>query len=155
MIITAYRISSGFANVIDRITLTPPPSDAIYEAMRLLLPAGYELASTKDGLPAIYDETGNHCELCLNNMRGTAVLAVSAARAIGLKKAPDGENHVPLQEARLASGLTQKKLSEASGVNVRQIQRVELGEAEAGNLTARNLLAIADALGVDARSLIG
>ena len=36
----------------------------------------------------------------------------------------------------------------------RQIQRVELGEAETGNLTARNLIAIADALGVDVRSLI-
>lgn len=55
---------------------------------------------------------------------------------------------------RVRAGLTQKQLSEASGVNIRQIQRVELGEAEAGNLTARNLLALADALGVDARELI-
>ena len=46
------------------------------------------------------------------------------------------------------------RLAEASGVNIRQIQRVELGEAETGNLTARNLIAIADALGVDVRSLI-
>ena len=30
----------------------------------------------------------------------------------------------------------------------------ELGEAEAGNLTAKNLLAIADALGVDIRMLL-
>ena len=45
-------------------------------------------------------------------------------------------------------------MAEASGVNIRQIQRVELGEAETGNLTARNLIAIADALGVDVRSLI-
>ena len=50
------------------------------------------------------------------------------------------------------AGLSQKELSEASGVNIRQIQRVELGEAEAGNLTAKNLLAIADALGVELRS---
>ena len=33
-------------------------------------------------------------------------------------------------------------------------QQMELGEAETGNLTARNLIAIADALGVDVRSLI-
>ena len=38
--------------------------------------------------------------------------------------------------------------------NIRQIQRVELGEAEAGNLTAKNLIAIADALGVDVRELL-
>ena len=35
-----------------------------------------------------------------------------------------------------------------------QRQQMELGEAETGNLTARNLIAIADALGVDVRSLI-
>ena len=52
------------------------------------------------------------------------------------------------------ANMTQAQLAEASGVNVRQIQRVELGEAEAGNLTAKNLLAIADALGVDARELL-
>lgn len=59
-----------------------------------------------------------------------------------------------LEWARLGAGMSLQQLSQASGVNVRQIQRVELGEAEAGNLTARNLLAIADALGVDARALI-
>ena len=55
---------------------------------------------------------------------------------------------------RLKAGLTQKQLAERSGVNIRQIQRVELGEAEAGNLTAKNLLAIADALGVELRVLL-
>lgn len=55
---------------------------------------------------------------------------------------------------RLKASLTQVQLAEASGVNIRQIQRVELGEAEAGNLTAKNLIAIADALGVDVRDLI-
>lgn len=64
-------------------------------------------------------------------------------------------NITKLEWARLSAGMGLKQLSESSGVNVRQIQRVELGEAEAGNLTARNLLAIADAIGVDARSLIG
>ncbi|MDU3781895.1 MAG: helix-turn-helix transcriptional regulator, partial [Flavonifractor plautii] len=55
---------------------------------------------------------------------------------------------------RVKAGLTQKQLAERSGVNIRQIQRVELGEAEAGNLTAKNLLAIADALGVELRRLL-
>ena len=61
---------------------------------------------------------------------------------------------MPLREAREAAGLTQKQLAEASGVNPRQIRRVEIGEAEAGNLTAKNLLARADALGVDPHDLI-
>ena len=59
-----------------------------------------------------------------------------------------------LEWSRRMAELTQAQLAEASGVNIRQIQRVELGEAEAGNLTARNLIAIADALGVDARELL-
>lgn len=59
-----------------------------------------------------------------------------------------------LEWSRRMAELTQAQLAEASGVNIRQIQRVELGEAEAGNLTARNLLAIADALGVDVRELL-
>lgn len=55
---------------------------------------------------------------------------------------------------RLKAGLTQSELAKKSGVNIRQIQRVELGEAEAGNLTAKNLIALADALNVDVRRLI-
>lgn len=62
--------------------------------------------------------------------------------------------HIPLRDARIAVGLTQQQLANISGVNVRQIQRVELGESDAGNLTAKNLLSIADALGVDPRELI-
>lgn len=63
-------------------------------------------------------------------------------------------NITKLEWARLVAGMSQKQLAEASGVNVRQIQRVEYGKAEAGNLTARNLLALTDALGVDPRELI-
>lgn len=59
-----------------------------------------------------------------------------------------------MEWSRRMAGMTQAQLAEASGVNIRQIQRVELGEAEAGNLTAKNLIAIADALHVDIRRLI-
>ncbi len=59
-----------------------------------------------------------------------------------------------LEWSRRAAGMTQAELAEQSGVNVRQIQRVELGESDAGNLTAKNLIAIADALDVDIRNLI-
>ncbi len=59
-----------------------------------------------------------------------------------------------LEWSRRMAELTQAELAQKSGVNIRQIQRVELGEAEAGNLTARNLLSIANALDVDARELL-
>ena len=59
-----------------------------------------------------------------------------------------------LEWSRRMADMTQSELAKKSGVNIRQIQRVELGEAEAGNLTAKILLAIADALGVDAKFLL-
>lgn len=59
-----------------------------------------------------------------------------------------------LEWSRRMAGMTQAELAEASGINIRQIQRVELGEAEAGNLTAKNLISISDALHVDIRRLI-
>ena len=59
-----------------------------------------------------------------------------------------------LKAARTNAGMTQQQLADASCVNIRQIRRVELGTSEAGNMSARNLLAIADILGVDPRELI-
>lgn len=59
-----------------------------------------------------------------------------------------------LKEFRLSAGLTQKELADKSGVNLRQIQKYESGEYVIGNMTAKNLIAIADALGVDPHALI-
>lgn len=56
--------------------------------------------------------------------------------------------------ARKNAGMTQQQLADASGVNIRQIRRVELGTSDAGNMSARNLLSIADILEVDPRELI-
>lgn len=59
-----------------------------------------------------------------------------------------------LEWARQGARLTQKQLADAAGVNIRLVQKVEGGEAEAGNLTAKNLLAIAKALNVSPYDLI-
>lgn len=59
-----------------------------------------------------------------------------------------------LEWARRGAGLGQQQLADAAGVNIRLVQKVEIGEAKAENLTAKNLLALADALGVDPRCLI-
>ena len=56
--------------------------------------------------------------------------------------------------ARMRAGMTQPELAQESGVNIRQLARVEGGESDAGNLSGRNLLAIADALDVDPHDLI-
>ena len=46
------------------------------------------------------------------------------------------------------------ELSTRSGVNARQIQRIEQGEGKMGNVTLTNALALADALDVDVRELL-
>lgn len=43
----------------------------------------------------------------------------------------------------MSAGLTQKELSEMSGINIRQIQKYESGEYDAGNMTLKNAIAIA------------
>lgn len=60
-----------------------------------------------------------------------------------------------LKSKRTEIGMTQAQLAEASGVNIRQIQRVESGKSSESNMTAKNLLAIADALDIDLHSLLG
>lgn len=59
-----------------------------------------------------------------------------------------------LEWARLGAEMSLKELAEKSGVAYITIAKVEGGTAQAGNLTARNLLALADALCVDPHDLI-
>ena len=59
-----------------------------------------------------------------------------------------------IRALRKARKLTQSGLAAITGINIRQIQKVESGESAPGNLTAKNLLALADALGVDPHELI-
>lgn len=59
-----------------------------------------------------------------------------------------------LKYFRQSIGFTQKRLADVACVNIRLIQKIEGGEVEAANLTARNLLAIADALDIDPHDLI-
>ena len=54
----------------------------------------------------------------------------------------------------LSKGITQKQLADNSGVNIRQIQRIESGGSDMGNVTLKNAVAIADALGVDVKMFV-
>lgn len=59
-----------------------------------------------------------------------------------------------IREHRKSKNLTLHKLSSLSGVSVTQIQAVETGKSDPGNMSARNLLAIAKALSADPWELI-
>ena len=59
-----------------------------------------------------------------------------------------------LEWSRRMADMTQSELAQKSGVNIRRIQKVESGEIETGNMAAKTLFALADALGADARELL-
>lgn len=60
----------------------------------------------------------------------------------------------PLLKLRIAAGLTQKQLSEKSGVSVGQISRIERGYIVSGNMTLSNAAALANALNCHAEDLL-
>lgn len=55
---------------------------------------------------------------------------------------------------RSVVGMTQKELAEKSGINIRQIQKYESGEYDTGNMTLKNAVALAGALGCDVKDLL-
>lgn len=59
-----------------------------------------------------------------------------------------------VQFHRISVGMTSKQLAEASGVDYSRIWKLERGDIKAANMTAKSLLAIADALGVDIHLLL-
>lgn len=155
MQVTIYRVDSGFVNVPDGLTLNEPSSDMIYSEAVYNLPDGYTVDVDDFGRKIIVGPKGQIMSLAPRDTRGnSAVLMIGDRGMIALKKAIEEKQSTGLRAARISAGLTQQQLADASDVNVRQIQRVENGESSAGNLTARNLLAIADALGIDPHDLI-
>lgn len=59
-----------------------------------------------------------------------------------------------LRTLRKAAGLTQAQLASASGVNARQIQRVENAESKIENVTLGNAVRLAAALGIPVEDLL-
>lgn len=55
---------------------------------------------------------------------------------------------------RSLAGLTQKEVSVASGINIRQIQRYENETSDLGNMTLRNAIALASALCCDVTDFV-
>ena len=59
-----------------------------------------------------------------------------------------------LRKLRKAKGYTQQALADSIGINLRQIQKIESGEIDIENITLRNGLKLATALGIDPYTLI-
>lgn len=78
----------------------------------------------------------------------------TACSLVSYGKDCKGKSITSLEWQRHMAHMSIKELAEKSGVNMRLIQNVELGSSEAGNMAARNLIALADALDVDAKVLL-
>ena len=55
---------------------------------------------------------------------------------------------------RSVMGMTQRELAEKSGVNIRQIQKYESGEYDAGNMTLKNAVALSRVLECSVEDLL-
>lgn len=51
-----------------------------------------------------------------------------------------------IKQLRQQQNLTQKQLSEMTGINIRQIQKIESGEIKIGNVTLANAVKLSTAL---------
>lgn len=78
----------------------------------------------------------------------------TACSLVSYGKDCKGKSITNLEWQRRMAHMSIKELAEKSGVNMRLIQNVELGSSEAGNMAAKNLLAIAAALDVDPKELL-
>ena len=61
---------------------------------------------------------------------------------------------ISFKQLRLEKGLTQKGLADATGVNIRQIQKIESGEISVSNITLKTAKALADVLRISVDSLL-
>lgn len=61
------------------------------------------------------------------------------------------ENNI--RELRTARGLTQTELAEATGINRRHLQKLELGQLDIERVMLKTLLALSDALNVPLEAL--
>ena len=59
-----------------------------------------------------------------------------------------------LKELRKFMNLTQKELAEKTGMNIRQIQKLEKGEIDVNNITAKNAQALSSALGCSVEEML-
>ena len=59
-----------------------------------------------------------------------------------------------IKTARLAAGMTQQELADKIGVKQSWVGKLEAGEIKIENITARKLVDLAAALGIDPRELL-
>ena len=151
---TCYRIFSEFRNAPSTIQLTPPTDGTTYEAVQCALPKGYTMQYREHEVPLLCDDNGVACFLCPGATNQNNIVAVNQKKVKYLHVLPTDKERMPLQFFRQQTEMTPQHLADAAGVNVSQIRKLESGEISIENVSAKNLLAIADALNIDPHKLL-
>ncbi len=82
------------------------------------------------------------------------IIADSNCTDCSQQQACYGKPITQLAWERTRKGLSQRRLADLAGVRIRLIRRIEAGEQQASDISARNLIRLADALEVDPRILL-
>ena len=133
--------------------LQRPGCDTIFDELTLELPTGWTVDVSTDGSPMLFDPDGKGADLFATPQKIIGAATGKGCRYFRRVLPADGQKK-NLSAFRVSAGLTQRQLADASGVNIRQIQRVENGESDIDNISAKNLLALSDALGIEPRQLL-
>lgn len=125
--------------------LIETPDGSLYR-----LPCGVHYKITPDSRALIPVNSPLRMEELLRYLRATPY----EGHIRDLRMQTLGLTDIPLKEYRTAAGMTQQQLADASGVNSRQIQRIENGDGKMSNVTLGNAVKLADALNIDPRDLL-
>ena len=70
------------------------------------------------------------------------------------KRQEEFVRNYPIKSRRFVIGMTLHQLSGLTGIDIDELRLIDNGKIKPRNMTAKNLLAIADALGVDPHILV-
>lgn len=153
MTINLYRIYGVLGSEKQPIfAACAPASENPYDLVEADLPDGWNVCENYVNARLIESSDGTLCPLtdCLITLDNSPALnwPCSWNKKIVIRLKWRYANNT-VRGWRDRRGLTQKALAEKAGINVRLLQKLELGEINIENITAKNLLSIADALDVE------
>lgn len=149
MVLKLYRIFSGFVNVADSLSLSPPSDNEPFKEIWCILPEEYRISFTHVGM-TIFDAAGNDCTPVLS---GDMVQLVSSKEQRALK-CISKPSKFSLKELRYQMQYSQKQVADALGINIRHYQKIEAGDINLRKVEAGTLVELADLLGVDIHELL-
>lgn len=130
------------------------PPENPYDLIEADLPKGWDAHKSMLGETLIESPAGTVYLVgdCIETVADNPVLAWhdGTDHTTALKWRYKNNN---VREIRNQRGLTLQELSAKTGVNIRQITKLEQGEINIENITAKNLMALAEGLGVAPQDL--